>query len=398
MKFSFPKKNSHRAALVAGLVLVGALIAWTLRPDPVPALATSPAVIADIEQTVVATGEIEARELVSVGAQASGQITSLTVELGDEVKAGDLIAEIDATTQQNALRNSEAALANTRAQRAAQVATQRQAESAFIRQETMFRAEATSRAEYESARAVVESARAQVDAVDAQIDQAQTSLDTAKANLGYTRIIAPIDGTVVAIVAREGQTVNANQATPTIIRLAQLDRVTVKAEISEADVIKVKAGQSVYFTILGDPDKRYQATLRTIEPAPSSIENESTATSTATEAIYYNALFDVDNPDGVLRISMTAQVNIVLAKAEGALTIPAAALVTESAQDHWTVSVLDDQGRPAERQIVTGINNNVTVQVLEGLSAGDKVVVGEVADAPAAATRSSGMGPPRGMP
>lgn len=397
MKFSFPKKKSHRASLVAGLVLVGALIAWTLRPDPAPALVSSPAVLADIEQTVVATGAIEARELVSVGAQASGQITSLAVELGDQVNAGDLIAEIDATTQKNALRNSEAALANVRAQRAAQVATLRQGETAFTRQETLFRAEATSRAEYESARAVVESARAQVDAVDAQIEQAQTSLDTARANLGYTRITAPIDGTVVAIVAREGQTVNANQATPTIIRLAQLDRVTVKAEISEADVIRVKAGQPVYFTILGDPDTRYEATLRTIEPAPSSIENEATAT-TAAEAIYYNALFDVDNPDGVLRISMTAQVYIVLAKAERALTIPAAALVTESVQDHWTVAVLDEKGRPATRQIVTGINNNVTVEVLEGLSAGENVVVGEVADAPDASARKSSMVPPRGMP
>ena len=160
MKFRFPKKNSHRAAAAAGLVLVLLLVVWTMRPDPPPALATSEAVLADIEQTVVATGVIEARELVSVGAQASGQITSLAVELGDEVKAGDLIAEIDATTQQNALRNAEAALSNIRAQRASQVATLRQAEAAFARQETMLEAEATSQADYESARAVLASARA----------------------------------------------------------------------------------------------------------------------------------------------------------------------------------------------------------------------------------------------
>ena len=398
MKFRFPKKNSHRAAAAAGLVLVLLLVVWTMRPDPPPALATSEAVLADIEQTVVATGVIEARELVSVGAQASGQITSLAVELGDEVKAGDLIAEIDATTQQNALRNAEAALSNIRAQRASQVATLRQAEAAFARQETMLEAEATSQADYESARAVLASARAQVDAVDAQVVQAQTSLDTARANLGYTRITAPINGTVVAIVAREGQTVNANQATPTIIRLAQLDRVTIKAEISEADVIKVKAGQKVYFTILGDPDTRYFATLRTIEPAPSSIENESTSTSTATEAIYYNALFDIDNPDRLLRISMTAQVNIVLAQASSALVIPAAALNSESAKNHWTVAVVDEQGRPTPRNIVTGINNNVSVEVLEGLSPGEKVVVGEVSNTSSPPEGARGMGPPRGMP
>lgn len=402
MKLRLPKSNGRRVALAAAVMLVIALVAWTMRPDAPPELATSAAVKADIEQTVVATGTIEARELVSVGAQASGQIRSLKVELGDQVKAGDLIAEIDATTQQNALRNAEAALANMRAQRAGQVASLREAESAYTRQQTMYAAEATSRADYENARAVVEASRAQVDAFDAQIQQAQTSLDTARANLGYTRITAPIDGTVVAIVAKEGQTVNANQATPTIIRIAQLDRVTVNAEVSEADVIKVKAGQKVYFTILGDPDKRYFATLRTIEPAPSSIETEETVGSgTAATAIYYNALFDVDNPDGVLRISMTAQVHIVLAEAEDALTIPAAALKEQQADGRWRVIAVDKDGRPSDKLIRVGINNNVTVQVLEGLSPGERVVVGEVAvpaDGEAPAQRGGrGMRPPPGL-
>ena len=182
-----------------------------------------------------------------------------------------------------------------------------------------------------------------------------------------------MDGTVVAIVAEEGQTVNANQSAPTIIRLADLDTLTVKAQISEADVVKVKAGQTVYFTILGDPDKRYYATLRAIEPAPDSIKTETSSSSTST-AIYYNGLFDVPNPDGELRIDMTAQVYIVLEQAKNALNIPAAAITKKAGKT--TVRVLNAAGEPEQREVNIGLNNRVDAQVLSGLKAGDKVLLG----------------------
>jgi macrolide-specific efflux system membrane fusion protein len=365
-----------------GIVAIGAVLA--LRPAPRPLLATSPAVLSDIENTVVATGAIEASQMVSVGAQVSGQIKSLKVQLGDRVKAGDLIAEIDSTTQLNELRKARAALTSVRAQRAVQAATLRQAELAFERQKMMLAEEATSRADYENAEATLGSTRAQIQALDAQIEQGQTELDTAQANLGYTRILAPMDGTIVAVVAKEGQTVNANQAAPTIVKLAKLDIVTVSAEISEADVIKVQAGQKVYFTILGDPDKRYYGTLRTIEPAPESIESEtpsssssSSSSGSSSQAIYYNGLFEVPNPSGELRISMTAQVYLVLEEAKGVVTIPSAALGDKARDGVFTVKVVDAEGNPAPRAVRVGINNNATVQVLSGLKAGERVVVGE---------------------
>src|SRR5262249_53678958 len=188
--------------------------------------------------------------------------------------------------------------------RSVQVATLKQAELAFERQKMMLEQDATSRADYETAEATLASTRAQIAALDAQILQGQTALDTARANLGYTRITAPMDGTVVAIVAKEGQTVNANQAAPTIIKLAKLDTMLVSAEISEADVIKVKPGQKVYFTILGSPEKRYYGALRAIAPAPASLESESSTTSSSgsssgstAQAIYYDAQFEVPNPN-----------------------------------------------------------------------------------------------------
>jgi len=224
-----------------------------------------------------------------------------------------------------------------------------------------------------------------VAALQAQVTQAGIAVNTAEVNLGYTKILAPIDGVVVATVVQEGQTVNANQSTPTIIKLARLDTITVKAQISEADVVRVKPGQKVYFTILGSPEKRYTTTLRTVEPAPDSIATDTTSSTSSststTTAIYYNGLLDVPNTDGALRISMTAQVYIVLAEAKGAITIPSSALGERDRQGMSTVRVLDDEGRAVQRKVRVGINNNVSAQILEGLAAGDKVVVGE---APAA--------------
>ncbi len=302
MKIPLPANRLVRNLLLVGVAGVAIVALLALRPAPKPILATSPVVVSDIENTVVATGSLEASEMVSVGAQVSGQVQSLKVKLGDRVKQGDLIAEIDPTTQLNTLRNNEAALASTRAQRAVQLANLRQAELAFERQKTMLDQEATSRAEYEQAEATLATTKAQIQALDAQIEQGQTQIDTARANLNYTKIIAPLDGTVVAVVAKEGQTVNAVQTAPTIVKIAKLDTITVTAQISEADVIKVRAGQTVYFTILGNPDKRYYGKLRTIEPAPESIESEtsssssSSSSSTSTQAIYYNGLFEVPNP------------------------------------------------------------------------------------------------------
>lgn len=383
MNMKLPTSRRARLILIVGAIVVAFIVWRVVRPAPPPVLATSPVVKGDIEDTVVATGELEAFQLVSVGAQASGQIRSLKVQLGDKVKAGDLIAEIDPTTQLNNVRNAEAAVTSTRAQRAVQMANLRQAELAFERQKMMIADEATSKADYEAAEATLATTKAQIAALDAQIEQGQTQLDTAKANLGYTKIVAPIDGTIVAVVVKEGQTVNAVQSAPTIVKLANLDTMTVSAQISEADVIKVHPGQTAYFTILGNPDKRYYGKLRTIEPAPESLQSEtstsssSSTSSNSTQAIYYNGQFEVPNTTGELRISMTAQVYIVLGEAKNTLLIPSAALGAKTPDGTYAVQVVGKDGRPVSRKVKVGLNNNATAQVLSGLEAGERVVVGE---------------------
>ena len=346
-------------------------------------LLTAVAKLGYVEQTVLATGTIEPFRLVTVGAQASGQIKSLKVKLGDRVRAGDLIAEIDAITEENLLRNARAALDSLRAQRNVQIALLKQYGLALKRQESMLEHEATSRADYESAEAAVATTRAQIAAIDAQMIQGQTTLDTAIATLGYTKIRAPMSGTVVAIVAKEGQTVNANQTIPTIVKLAQLDVITVSAEISEADVTQVRPGQRVYFSILGDPEKRYESRLRTIAPAPQSMEAEPSPTAggasvgNVSTPVYYNGLLDLPNPQGELRVSMTAQVYIVVAGAENALTVPAAALRERGKEGKYTVTVLDHDGDQIPRRVTVGINNHTTAEILSGLKAGERVVISQ---------------------
>ncbi|KXJ64827.1 efflux transporter periplasmic adaptor subunit [Achromobacter xylosoxidans] len=386
------RSKFKRYALIAAILLLlvfGARAAFFSAPPP-PTFAVAEVSRADLEDSVLASGTIDAIERVSVGAQATGQLKSLKVELGDRVKKGQLVAEIDDLTQQNELRNAQAALQTRRAERAAKVATLKQAELAFKRQRQMLAADASSREAYETAEATLAVTRAEIASLDAQIAQAEIQVDTAQVNLGYTRIVSPIDGMVVAVVTKEGQTVNSIQSAPTIIKVAQVDTMTIKAQISEADVTRVKPGLPVYFTILGEPDERYRATLRAVEPAPDSIQKEDAASSltsssstSTSAAVYYNGLFDVPNPDEKLRISMTAQVFIVLGEAKDAVVVPASALGKRGKDGRYEVRVVLDGNKTETRQVRIGMNNNVQAQVLEGLEVGERVVSAD--SSPAAA-------------
>lgn len=386
----------YKAAAVIALIGAGAGLKLLYFPaqEPMQYL-TTPVTKGDVQETVLATGTLAAFKQVSVGSQASGQVKSLKVALGDSVKQGDLIAEIDSQSQENALRIAEADLENIKAQRAAKVATLQQAQSEFKRQKGMLDARATSRQDYEDALATLAATRADIAGLDAQIVSATIQADTARVDLGYTKITAPMDGMVVAVITKEGQTVNASQSTPTIVKLAQLDTMTVEAEVSEADVVHVSPGQTVQFTILGEPDKQYTATLRTIEPAPESI-TEDDDTSSSDEAIYYNALFDVPNPDRKLRISMTAEVTIVLGEARDVLLIPESALGEGAGQGKYVVRVLNEDGRPETRTVSVGISDSVNIQVKEGLAEGDRVILGE-ADEDAALEEEANRHPRMGI-
>lgn len=402
-----PRRKSPIPLLVMaliGIAGVGYLFRSSFTGPEAPSMMTALVTTGAVEETVLATGTLKPSKLVAVGAQVSGRVTSLKVALGQQVRKGDLIAEIDSVTQENALRTAKAALANIRAQRVEKEASLLLAEQTLARQKTMLAQKAVSQADFETAEANVKTTRAQIEALDASIIEAEVAVSTAEANLGYTQITAPIDGTVLSVVTQEGQTVNAAQSAPTIVIMGQLDVMTVRAEISEADIVRVKAGQPIYFTILSDPERRYEATLASIEPAPESIRNDSSFSTSATtssssatsSAIYYNGIFNVPNEDGRLRTYMTAEVHIVLGRADDALIVPAVALGPRNADGSYTVRVVEgDQISP--RKVEIGLNDKVIAEVRSGLQKGDKVVTGEgSATARAAGGRRMG-GPPMGF-
>ncbi|NAZ61020.1 efflux RND transporter periplasmic adaptor subunit [Aeromonas caviae] len=383
-------KLSPRLFWLLPLCALALLLAW--RPQakaPASDYITATAESRDLEQLVMADGTLKARKQVSVGAQVSGQIKRLHVTLGQEVKQGDLLVEIDDLTQQNALKDAQAQRDNLQAQLDSKEATLHNARLVYQRQQNIVARGLGSTADHDSAKATLDETLADIRALNAQRVQAEIAVDTARVNLGYTRILAPLSGTVVAMPVEEGQTLNASQSTPTLLKIAQLDTMTVEARISEADVIKVRVGMPVYFTILGNSQRRFEGSLRAIEPAPDTINDDDTTSSSDNSAIYYHGLFEVPNQDGQLRISMTAQVYLVVARLKDALVIPAIALQGDQ------VRVVDDGGRISLRRVKVGLNNKVDAQILSGLSTGERVIVSEVSAGQSDA--AGGMPPPMGM-
>ncbi|MBQ9579504.1 MAG: efflux RND transporter periplasmic adaptor subunit [Ottowia sp.] len=372
---------------LAGALLLLALLGWLIwhqwfKPEPPPTLITTTVTRGDIEDSVLATGALQAARLTNVGAQVGGRIKKLYVKVGDQVEEGQVIADIDDTTQRNALRAAQESVANYKAQKASRQSALALAQKEYKRQKYMYERQAASRADFESAEHALAAARADIDAVQAQIVQASMQMENAQADLGYTRVVAPSAGTVVSIVTQEGQTLNVMQSAPTIVKLADLDTMKIEAQISEADVARVKPGMDAYFTTLGDPDTRRPATLVSVEPGPINMKTYegSNTDSAASTAVYYNGLLSVPNPEHELRIQMTAQVTLVLASARDVLMIPAGALGRKGKDGQYTVRVASgEKGKEKieRRPVEVGLNNRVHVEIKSGLQEGEQVIVGQ---------------------
>lgn len=423
------KKSAIKWGVIALVVIALAALAYHfLKPkETTPNYLTATAEIGDIENNVMASGKVKALNTVDVGAQVSGEVKRLYVDVGDEVQQGDLIAQIDQVTQKNNLSNEQASLeqsvAAIQSAKAESLSRQaslksayadlasrqselKQAQSDFTRLKSLVAINAISQQEYDTQATSVETAKAAVANALAAIDTAkaaiatteaninsqeaalrksQTNVNTAEEDLSYTTIRAPMSGTVVSITTEQGTTVNANQTAPTIVTLADLSTVRINAQISEADVINVNAGMPVYFNIIGNPDQKFDSVLKAVEPAPEVISD----TSSTDSAIYYVGYIEVPNTERRFRIDMTAQVYIVIDQAKDALLIPAAALQPVSkatkSRDANTdpnaktamVRVLKADGQVVEQTVTTGINNRVSVQILSGLNQGDEVILGE---------------------
>ena len=302
-------KKRRAKALPILLIVVAAAGAWFAlsgKQDKVDYI-TETARVADIRKVVNATGEVGAVQLVSVGAQASGQIEKLYVSVGQQVHKGDPIADIDSTTQRNDLDINKAKLDTYQAQLAAKQVALKVAQTQYNREAQLRKTNSTSRESLEDAENALATAKAAVAELESQIRQAQIAVNTAETNLGYTKISAPLDGTVVAVPVEEGQTVNANQTTPTIVQIADLSHMEIKIEIAEGDITQVKPGMTVDYTILAEPGATRRAVLDSIDPGLTTLSDgtydTSSGSSSSDSAVYYYAKAVVPNPDGALRIA-----------------------------------------------------------------------------------------------
>lgn len=355
---------------------------------------TEPVKRSAIRQTVSATGEISPSNLVEVGAQASGQIKKLYVELGQHIKKGDMIAEIDSTTQTNTLNTNKAKLDTYRAQLVSAQIALRSAEKKYQREVALWREDATSKEELEDAEDALAAAKASVTELKSSIKQMQIAINTAEADLGYTRIAAPMDGTVVAIPVEEGQTVNANQTTPTIIQLANLETMLNKMQIAEGDITKVKAGQPISFTILSEADAPFHAKLDSIDPGLTTMSQGeySNSTDTTENAIYYYARALVPNAEGKLAIGMTTQNTIEINGAENVLVVPSLAVKNQNGKS--VVRILGADGKAVEKTVTTGLKDSMNTEIKSGLKEGDKVILSELGAGEKASSGSGRMRPP----
>ena len=349
-----------------------------------------------IAQTVSATGEIAATNLVDVGAQVSGQIKKMHVKIGDVVKEGDLIAEIDNVTQVNEVNTRKAQLQTYQAQlESAQVAL-KIAQRKYSRYKSLASADAVSKEEFEATEDSLATNRAKIKELQSSIRQTQIAINTAEKNLGYTRITAPSAGTVVSLVVEQGQTINASQTSPTVVQIADLTSMTNKMQIAEGDATKVKAGQTVNFTILSEPDTPISAKLDSIDPGLTTMSqgSYSKSTDTTSNAIYYYARATVPNPEGKLAIGMTTQNTVEIASADNVLMVPTVAIKSKDGKKF--VRVLGANNQAVDREIQTGLKDSMNTEVKSGLNEGDKVVMSEMgADEKAAAVEREMAGPPR---
>jgi macrolide-specific efflux system membrane fusion protein len=329
--------------------------------------------IGDIENLIPSVGSIQPVQVVEVGAQVSGQLLALHVEAGDFVNRGDLLAEIDASQQISRVDASRANLAGLEAQLESARSNLNLAELNVTRQTNLMGASATSQLEYDTAVNNYNNAQASLTQLEREIDRSRASLAIEERELEFTQVIAPIDGTVMSVTMAEGRTLNASQQSPTILTIADLATVRIQAEISEADVGRLREGMEVYFTTLGSANRRWVSTLDRILPQPI-VENN---------VVFYTGLFDVVNEDNRLLPEMTAQVYFVTSSARDVLVVPMGALSfnsndARSRERQATVDIVNANGDIQSANVTVGLTSRTHAEVISGLNINDQVVIGNL--------------------
>ncbi|MBK2001180.1 efflux RND transporter periplasmic adaptor subunit [Campylobacter sp. 2018MI35] len=336
----------------------------------------------NISQSIEAIGKVYAKDQVDVGAQVSGQIVKRYVDVGSRVKQGDLIAQIDKDKQQNDLDITKAQLQSAKANLESKKIALDIALRQYEREKKLYAVKATSLENLESQKNNYYTLKANVADLNAQVVQLEITLKNAQKDLDYTTITAPINGVIINVAVDEGQTVNANQNTPTIVRIANLDEMEVRMEIAEADVSKIKIGTELNFSLLSDPQKTYHAKIESIDPADtevsdSSSNSNSSSSSSSSNAIYYYAKFYVPNKDNFLRIGMSVENEIIVASAKNAIVVPNYAIKNDD--KGYYVEVLEND-EVIKKYVKLGIKDAINTEILKGVNEGENLILSSSAD------------------
>lgn len=348
------------ALAVGGYLLFGGGAAKQAPPS------TAQAERGDITITVSALGKIGPKTYVDVGAQVSGQLDVVHVEVGERVEQGQLLAEIDPRVYESRVEADRARVESLQAQLAERSASLALAQTTHTRNTSIADRGLIAKDLVDTSGATLKQAQAQLNSVRAQLKEAQSTLDGDVANLSYAKVYASMAGTVVSQTVLEGQTLNTNQTAPTLLRIADLETMTVTAQVAEADIPRLRVGTPAYFSTLGQPKRRWTGTVRQLLPTPDIVN----------EVVLYKVLIDVENSDGALLPDMTAQVFFVVEEARDAVTVPLNAVTVGPGPGNASfVRVVGAGGPPQRREVQVGLRDRDRAQILSGLEPGERVIV-----------------------
>ncbi len=333
---------------------------------------TKPLKFCTITQYVDASGTINPVNTVSVGSTVSGLIKAIYVDYNSEVKKGQLLAQIDPANFEAQVQQNQAQISNAQANLAKLQAIADFDEKQYQRYKNLYNKNFVAKSELDQKYSTYKSDLAQINAARAQIHQFQASLQTAQTNLGYTKIIAPVDGTVISRKIDLGQPVAASFQAPELFTIAQdLTKMQIEVSVSEADIGKVKEGQDVTYTLDGYPDSTFYGKVTQVRLSPTTVSN----------VVTYTVIVDVDNEDLKLKPGMTANVSIITSKSEDVLCAPNLALkftpdINGQKYQKQGVWILE-KGTPKRIDIETGASDDNYTEVKSSeLTDGTRVILG----------------------
>jgi HlyD family secretion protein len=375
------------AIVVIGLFILAAFGAWRFfrRPAP-PQYATAAVTRGAVTRAVTATGTVNPVVTVQVGSYVSGVITQVACDYNTHVAKGQLCAQIDPRPYQTTVDQDQANLAAARAQLEKDKTAAQYAQLTYTRNEDLGKRGLVPQDTVDQAKTAADQARDQVQLDTTTVQQRQAALEAAQVNLGYTKIVSPVDGTVISRNVTPGQTVAASFQTPTLFLIAtDLTKMQVDTNVSESDIGTMRPGSKASFSVEAYPERNFAGTVAQVRQAPQTVQN----------VVTYDVVVSAENTDDALKPGMTATVRITTESRDNVLRVPdqalrytpggvaatsggeAAAPVGDGAGDTGSVWVLRD-GRPARVPVTVGLDDDTNAEIVKGdLQPGDRVIVSE---------------------